>query len=166
MLQDLREGQGIDKCFCAQMREDPVVYINGEPCSVRNPDKLNEPADHLFSIDATELEAMEARLKRDIISHSGINRGHIEVYYQQPNMDNELNQVGVQEVHTMRETFDWLVAQGHQTLIPNPIATRNPNPDSDPYPDCPPRTRQSSRGGCGCCSEWPHPSGDTRDGFL
>lgn len=112
MLQDLKDAHGIDKCFCAQLREDPVVYINGEPCSVRSPDALNDPVDALYSIDATELEAMEARLKRDVLSYAGIHRGQVEIYYQQPNMDNELNQVNVQEVFTMRETFDWLVAQG------------------------------------------------------
>jgi len=111
LLQDLKMEKGIDRCFMAQMREDPVVYINGEPCSVRDASNLNAPVDALYSIDAAKLEAMEARLKRDILSFSGIHRGEIGVYYQQPNMDNALEQLKVQEVQTMRETADSLIKQ-------------------------------------------------------
>jgi len=66
--------------------------------------------DHLFSIEADELESMEARLKRDVVGFAGIHRGEVGVYYQMAGMTNELKQIKVDEVRSIRETFDWLKA--------------------------------------------------------
>jgi len=111
LLQDLR-AQGFDRCFWANMREEPVVFINGEPCAPRREDALNVNVDHLFSIEGHEVAAMEDRLKRDVQGFSGIHRGEIGVYYQMAGMTNELRQVKVEEVRTAQDAFEWLQAQG------------------------------------------------------
>jgi len=111
LLQDLKNS-GVDKCFWGNLRDEPMVFVNGEPCAARSEDSLNMAVDQLFSIDADELETMDARLKRDVLGFSGIHRGEIGVYHQMAGMTNELRQTKVQEVHTVSETFDWLHSTG------------------------------------------------------
>jgi len=88
------------------------VFVNGEPCAPRSEDSLNVPVDSLFSIEANEVEAMEARLKRDVLGFSGVHRGEIGVYYQMAGMTNELRQIKVEEVRSANETFAWLKSVG------------------------------------------------------
>jgi len=109
LMQDLKSA-GTEKCFWANLRDEPTVYVNGEPCAARSEEALNVAVDSLFSIESEELEAMDARLKRDIIGSAGVHRGEIGVYYQMAGMTNELRQVKVEEVKTGRETFEWLQA--------------------------------------------------------
>lgn len=109
MLQELRAA-GVEKCYWANLRDEPMIYINGEPCAPRCEDALNMSVDTLFSIEAEELEAMEGRLKRDVTGYAGIHRGEIGVYYQMAGMTNELRQIKVEEVTTTKDTFDWLQA--------------------------------------------------------
>lgn len=111
LLQDLKSS-GVSKCFWANLRDEPVVFVNGEPCAPRSEDALNVSVDSLFSIDSDEVEAMEARLKRDVLGFSGVHRGEIGVYYQMAGMTNELRQAKVEEVHSVRETFTWLKSVG------------------------------------------------------
>merc|ERR1711998_197520 len=92
------------------LRDEPMVFVNGEPCAPRSEEALNLSVDHLFSIEADELESMEARLKRDVVGFAGIHRGEVGVYYQMAGMTNELKQIKVDEVRSIRETFDWLQA--------------------------------------------------------
>jgi len=109
LLQDMA-AKGAKKVFWANCRDEPMVYINGEPCAPRAEDALNVSVDHLFSIEGEEVEAMESRLKRDVLGFSGVHRGEIGVYYQMAGMTNELRQKKVTEVRSARETFEWLQA--------------------------------------------------------
>ena len=48
------------------MREEPVLYINGRPYVVREADKPFQNLEYT-GIDCSRVEDMEARLKRDVL---------------------------------------------------------------------------------------------------
>ena len=144
MLQDLKRND-VNKCFWANLRDEPMVFINGEPCAPRSEDALNQSVDSLFSIEADEVEGMEGRLKRDVLGFSGVHRGEIGVYYQMAGMTNELRQMKVKEVRTGRETFEWLQATSkaaeekaydaaHGPLnVGAPVTVRTNNPSGEEW---------------------------------
>jgi len=57
---------GARKVLWHNMREEPVLYINGRPYVVREADKPFQNLEYT-GIDRSRVEDMEARLKRDVL---------------------------------------------------------------------------------------------------
>jgi len=64
------------------LREEPVVYVNGLPFAPRDKDTLNINLEHLMGIDGLDLENMESQLKADILSYCHAHDGEFKYYYQ------------------------------------------------------------------------------------
>jgi hypothetical protein len=60
------------------MREEPVVYINGLPFVLREQQRPMKNLQEYAGIDAERLERMEARLKQDVLAEAGMcyRQGH------------------------------------------------------------------------------------------
>jgi len=63
---------GARKVLWHNMREEPVLYINGRPYVVREADKPFQNLEYT-GIDRSRVEDMEARLKRDVLDE--VRRG-------------------------------------------------------------------------------------------
>eukprot|EP01136_Pigoraptor_vietnamica_P000680 Opistho-1_new@26295 len=83
------EGQGYKKIRWANMREEPVVFVNGLPFAPREDGRLNENVDYLLGVTGPELERMELRLKRDIAERAAQCEGQFEYFHQRLDMSNE-----------------------------------------------------------------------------
>jgi hypothetical protein len=53
------------------MREEPVVYVNGRPFVLREQQRPMKNLQEYAGIDASRLERMEQRLKEDVLSEAG-----------------------------------------------------------------------------------------------
>lgn len=53
------------------MREEPVVYVNGLPFVLREQQRPMKNLQEYAGIDAERLERMEARLKQDVLTEAG-----------------------------------------------------------------------------------------------
>lgn len=62
--------EGFSNIVWCNMREEPLIYLNGTACAPRVEGRLNENVDYLLSIDGYELDAMEARLVSDCFDAS------------------------------------------------------------------------------------------------
>ena len=63
---DCTAAAGARKVLWHNMREEPVLYINGRPYVVREADKPFQNLEYT-GIDRSRVEDMEARLKRDVL---------------------------------------------------------------------------------------------------
>ena len=53
------------------MREEPVVYVNGRPFVLREQQRPMKNLQEYAGIDASRLERMEQRLKEDVLAEAG-----------------------------------------------------------------------------------------------
>ena len=72
------KAEGYEMLFWFNMREEPVVFLNGKACAPRTPNALNENVDYLLAIEGHELDSMERRLCYDCIEASR-SAGGLEV---------------------------------------------------------------------------------------
>lgn len=96
------------------LREEPLVYINGKPFVVRDADKPFANLEYT-GIDRARVEAMEERLKHDVILESRVHDGH--VLLTDENDDFEMIQiwekVSEADIQTPQDVFDQLVQNGY-----------------------------------------------------
>jgi hypothetical protein len=69
---------GKRKVLWHNMREEPVLYINGKPYVVREADQPFCNVEYT-GIDRTRVEDMEVRLKRDVLREAQLYDGHVLV---------------------------------------------------------------------------------------
>jgi hypothetical protein len=68
------------------MREEPMVYINGLPFVLREQQRPMKNLQEYAGIDAERLERMEARLKQDVLTEAGAAhactayKGHLRLH--------------------------------------------------------------------------------------
>eukprot|EP01117_Protostelium_nocturnum_P004484 TRINITY_DN1619_c0_g1_i2.p1 TRINITY_DN1619_c0_g1~~TRINITY_DN1619_c0_g1_i2.p1 ORF type:complete len:446 (+),score=78.21 TRINITY_DN1619_c0_g1_i2:683-2020(+) len=89
------------------LREEPVLYINGMPFAPRDKETLNVNLDHLIGIEGMDLEMMEQRLKADLIQKAKQESNHIEVVVQNSSMENvkETLEYSSRTIFTPKEVF-------------------------------------------------------------
>eukprot|EP01117_Protostelium_nocturnum_P005712 TRINITY_DN2062_c1_g1_i1.p1 TRINITY_DN2062_c1_g1~~TRINITY_DN2062_c1_g1_i1.p1 ORF type:complete len:575 (+),score=149.24 TRINITY_DN2062_c1_g1_i1:32-1756(+) len=76
------------KVLWINLREEPVIYIEGKPYAPRDKETLNVNLDHLIGIEGLDLENMEQILKADV-SYKALQDGKkIEVKKQEKEMNN------------------------------------------------------------------------------
>ncbi|PRP89336.1 hypothetical protein PROFUN_02210 [Planoprotostelium fungivorum] len=70
------------------LREEPVIYIDGIPYAPRDRSTLNVNLEHLIGIEGYDLEKMEQRLKADITAKAKAEENKIEIVRQNEKMEN------------------------------------------------------------------------------
>jgi len=94
------------------LREEPVIYVGGMTFAPRDKDTLNINLEYLLGIEGLDLEAMEGRLKADIIASSKEQKGKFTYYTQNATMGNDLQEMtiipGSNSLKTLREMYDEL----------------------------------------------------------
>lgn len=88
------------------LREDPVVYINGLPYVLRDRASPFRNARFFSGMSPERLEEMEHRLKQDIVGLAAQNRGFIQVLSEKHPESLWTNRTKVETVRTPREAFE------------------------------------------------------------
>lgn len=81
VLDTLGAGKGKRKVLWHNMREEPVIYINGKPYVVREADKPFANLEYT-GIDGDRVEDMEARLKQDVLSEAARYNGAVLIAHE------------------------------------------------------------------------------------
>ena len=83
------------------MREEPVVFLDGQACAPRTKGNLNENVEYLQSIEDFELDAMERRLCKDC-GEAGSTLG---VYYQVSGTENEKRNLSTSTARCVSDVY-------------------------------------------------------------
>lgn len=115
-------------CAWVCTREEPVVYVSDRPFVLREAHSPKQPMS--LSDRAENLEAIEKRLKHDILTEAAKNNGLLLVHEEQAGAS-ELKTMWVSvqgdEVRTVREVFSWIESQGWRVTYHRlPIAPDQP----------------------------------------
>ncbi|KAF6255732.1 inositol hexakisphosphate-domain-containing protein [Scenedesmus sp. NREL 46B-D3] len=129
----LGAAQGQRGVLWHNMREEPVLYINGKPYVVRESDQPFRNVEYT-GIDRSRVEDMEARLKRDVLREAARYEQHILVTEE----DDDMNVIDVWEpvtesdVQTPMEVYQELVEDGYNVDYTRvPITDEKAPKDSD-----------------------------------
>lgn len=82
LAKHLKQDLGFQKVLWFNMREEPVVFINGQACAPRTDGNMNENVEYLTHIEGYELDAMERRLCSDCLEAAAAAGGTLGVFYQ------------------------------------------------------------------------------------
>jgi len=95
------------------MREEPVVFLDGQACAPRSSTNLNENVDHLTSIEGWELDAMESRLRVDCVDAAERDGGYLSIFFQDEHGENVQRPVPVllDTSYSVRKAYEWLNRQ-------------------------------------------------------
>ncbi|XP_078444624.1 metal ion-binding protein isoform X2 [Wolffia australiana] len=96
------------------MREEPVVYINGRPFVLREAERPFKNMLEYTGIDRERVERMEARLKEDILREAGRYGGAIMVVHEteEGQIFDAWERVGADSVQTPLQVYQRLEAEG------------------------------------------------------
>jgi hypothetical protein len=83
------------------MREEPVVFLDGQACAPRTANNLNENVEYLQSIEDFELDAMERRLCRDCVEAGST----LPVYYQVSGTENEKRNLSTSTARCVADVY-------------------------------------------------------------
>ena len=113
LVKHLKDDLGFAKVKWFNMREEPVVFLNGQACAPRTAGNMNENVEYLMSIEGHELDAIEKRLCADCVAFANeAESKSIGCFYQLANGDNEEKQLATAEkTLPMRGGYDWLKTQ-------------------------------------------------------
>lgn len=136
LAKNLKE-QGYGKVLWFNMREEPVVFLDGQACAPRTANNLNENVEHLTGIEGRELAAIEQRLCSDCAEAANKTDGKtLPIYYQVGSGDNVEKQLKVppERSFTVVGAYDYLKRQdGMPELIYSrcPIADETAPEEAD-----------------------------------
>lgn len=96
------------------LREEPVVYVNGSPYVVRESDKPFANLEY-SGIDSERVEEMESRLKADVLSEASIYDGSIMVAHEDDQFQvvEDWEPVTEVDVQTPAEVYEELLHDGY-----------------------------------------------------
>jgi len=119
------------------MREEPVVFLDGQACAPRASQNLNENVEYLTSILGSELDSMEKRLRDDCVAAASSSEGKtLGVFYQTANGGNLEKRLKVPPERSLpvRAAYQWLNQQdgvAHVTYSRVPIADETAPEEQD-----------------------------------
>ncbi|KAH9622269.1 hypothetical protein KSS87_001369 [Heliosperma pusillum] len=121
--------------FWHNMREEPVIYINGKPFVLREVERPYKNMLEYTGIDCERVERMEARLKQDILCESERFGGAIMVIHETDDgqIYDAWEHVNSDLVQTPREVFSCLEAEGHQVKYARVPITDGKAPKSSDF---------------------------------
>eukprot|EP00879_Flechtneria_rotunda_P018628 GHRR01019549.1.p1 GENE.GHRR01019549.1~~GHRR01019549.1.p1 ORF type:complete len:942 (+),score=356.76 GHRR01019549.1:158-2983(+) len=133
VLDVLGAAHGQRNVLWHNMREEPVLYINGKPYVVREADQPFCNVEYT-GIDRSHVEDMESRLKRDVLREAARYEQHILVTEE----DDDMNVIDVWEpvtesdVQTPLEVYAELVQDGYDVdYMRVPVTDEKAPKDSD-----------------------------------
>lgn len=111
-----RVGGKEHKVMWTNMREEPVVYINGRSFSLREEAHPFENADQFKGASAESVDRNERQLKADILAEAKANGGRVLIHEETADgsVVTEWVQVTPESVRTTAETYQDLQAEGYQ----------------------------------------------------
>ncbi|KAI8474087.1 MAG: inositol hexakisphosphate-domain-containing protein [Monoraphidium minutum] len=133
VLDAVGAAKGARRVLWHNLREEPVLYVNGKPYVVREAD---QPFCNLeyTGIDRSRVEDMEARLKRDVLSEAALFDNHILVTEEDDDMQvvDRWEPVTEADVQTPLEVYRELKADGYDVdYVRLPITDEKAPKDSD-----------------------------------
>ena len=102
------------RCLWFNMREEPVIYLNGRPFVLRDSETPLKNIQFFAGISAARLEEMESRLKRDIVAEAEKYQGLILVHDELEDGQVVPCWLASYDVQTPREVYESLVRQGYR----------------------------------------------------
>ncbi|KAI9221936.1 inositol hexakisphosphate-domain-containing protein [Blastocladiella britannica] len=137
----------VDPCNWICTREEPLVYINGHPYVLRTADKPLENLTTLAGISGSRLEALEARLRDDLIAEARMANGLVLVHDEVPTGSTTgggtchstttviPTWIAATQVQTPRDLVDAFKAAGYAVVLARiPVSPAQP-PDHARYLD-------------------------------
>ncbi|GER55121.1 paladin [Striga asiatica] len=114
VIQRIGSSKGGRPVFWHNMREEPVVYINGKPFVLREVERPYKNMLEYTGIDCERVERMEARLKDDILREAERYEGAIMVIHENDGgqISDAWEHVTLDSVQTPREVFQCFEADG------------------------------------------------------
>ncbi|KAK6118158.1 hypothetical protein DH2020_048142 [Rehmannia glutinosa] len=114
VIQRVGSSKGGRPVFWHNMREEPVVYINGKPFVLREVERPYKNMLEYTGIDCARVERMEARLKDDILREAERYQGAIMVIHEtdEGQISDAWEHVNLHAVQTPREVFRCFEADG------------------------------------------------------
>ena len=109
LAQHLKKDLGFQRVLWFNMREEPVVFLNGQACAPRTDGNMNENVEYLAQIEGYELDAMERRLRDDCVEAAAeAPGGTLGVYYQKTGGSNVEEQLPAPRATSLpvREAYD------------------------------------------------------------
>lgn len=106
---------GDKKAVWTNMREEPVVYINGQPFNLRH---VKAPFYNQASPgrSASEVEALEQQLKKDVLAEAARNGNKIKLHDEEAGPPPRVveREVEITSVQTVGEVYDQLKSEGYR----------------------------------------------------
>ncbi|CAL1398805.1 unnamed protein product [Linum trigynum] len=114
VIKRIGSSKGRRPVFWHNMREEPVIYINGKPFVLREVERPYKNMLEYSGIDRKRVERMEARLKEDILRESERYGGAIMVIHETEDgqIFDAWEHVNYESVKTPLEVFKCLEADG------------------------------------------------------
>lgn len=116
MRQVLDELGGKEKTVVwTNMREEPVVYINGRSFSLRELAHPFENSDHFKGASSDQVERTEQQLKAEVLAEARANGGRLLLHDEGPDgVISQWVEVTPDSVRTTSETYQDLQAEGYK----------------------------------------------------
>ncbi|XP_042416053.1 paladin-like [Zingiber officinale] len=113
VIQQIRSNGGYS-VFWHNMREEPVIYINGKPFVLREVERPYKNMLEYTGIDCERVERMEARLKEDILREAECYGGAIMVIHETDDgqIFDAWEHIDAESIHTPLEVFKCLEFEG------------------------------------------------------
>ncbi|PKA51507.1 hypothetical protein AXF42_Ash002873 [Apostasia shenzhenica] len=114
VIQKINCGKACQPVLWHNMREEPVIYINGKPFVLREMERPYKNMLEYTGIDRERVERMEARLKEDILREAAHYDGAIMVAHETDDgqIFDAWEHIGIHSVQTPLEVYKKLEADG------------------------------------------------------
>eukprot|EP00197_Chlamydomonas_leiostraca_P007983 CAMPEP_0202863826 /NCGR_PEP_ID=MMETSP1391-20130828/4304_1 /ASSEMBLY_ACC=CAM_ASM_000867 /TAXON_ID=1034604 /ORGANISM="Chlamydomonas leiostraca, Strain SAG 11-49" /LENGTH=1425 /DNA_ID=CAMNT_0049543499 /DNA_START=116 /DNA_END=4393 /DNA_ORIENTATION=- len=125
--------KGVRKVYWQNLREEPIVFINGNPFVVREADQPFSNLEYT-GIDRTRVEDMEVRLKQDILKEAEQFGNRILVMHENEDLSlfDHWEPVTAADVQTPQEVYEELKADGfHVNYLRVPVTDEKAPKDED-----------------------------------
>uniref|UniRef100_A0A7S3QUH6 Tyrosine specific protein phosphatases domain-containing protein n=1 Tax=Dunaliella tertiolecta TaxID=3047 RepID=A0A7S3QUH6_DUNTE len=119
--------------YWQNLREEPLIFINGHPFVVREADKPFSNLEYT-GIDRSRVEGMEVRLKQDILTESSLFGNRILVIHENEDMSlyDHWEPVTPDDVQTPQEVYAELKADGYDVdYLRVPVTDEKAPKDND-----------------------------------
>lgn len=98
------------------LREEPVIYLNGDPFVLRDVSRPFANISSFGGISSENIEEFEKRLKADVLEESTRNRGFVWVHEEMSHKRLVRSFVRVDTIMTTREVFFLMLSRGYDLV--------------------------------------------------
>lgn len=133
VLNELNSNGGHRSVFWQNLREEPLIFINGQPFVVREADQPFSNLEYT-GIDRSRVEDMEVRLKQDILEEARQFNNMILVMHENADLSiyDHWEPVTPADVQTPQEVYAELKADGYEVdYIRIPVTDEKAPKDQD-----------------------------------